>query len=97
MRVVQELPHRHRTNLETGMDDKYKNIGEVEDRLIEECSELIQSICKAKRFGWDNFHPDRPNSNNYTEFFNEFMDVTTIGQELKNKLYKKYGPPPPSE
>ena len=39
-------------------NEKYKNIGTPEQRLIEECSELIKVVCKAQRFGWDEAHPD---------------------------------------
>lgn len=49
--------------------------GNVEDRLIEECSELIQALCKAKRFGFDSHHPDRPQNTNLTEIRGEIMDV----------------------
>ena len=28
------------------------------DKLIEECSELIKALCKAKRFGINTPHPD---------------------------------------
>jgi len=27
-------------------------------RLIEECSEVIQALCKADRFGLDDWHPE---------------------------------------
>lgn len=33
------------------MNPDYIDIGLPEDKLIEECSEVIKAICKAKRFG----------------------------------------------
>lgn len=34
---------------------------------IEEASETIQAACKAKRFGFRDHHPDRPDSSNIEE------------------------------
>lgn len=39
------------------MNSKYKDIGNIEDRVIEELGELIQAISKARRFGYGNYHP----------------------------------------
>ena len=39
---------------------QYEHIGDPDTKVIEECGELIQEICKALRFGWFNFHPDDP-------------------------------------
>ena len=44
-------------------------------RVVEECSELIQALCKAERFGWFNFHPDRPSSTNMDDVLSEMVDV----------------------
>lgn len=42
------------------MDEKYWSAGTPIDQLIEECSEVIQILCKCNRFGWHNYHPDDP-------------------------------------
>jgi len=57
------------------MQDKYKDIGTIDDRLIEELGELIQAISKGRRFGWFNHHPDRQDSNNWVECKHEISDV----------------------
>ena len=56
------------------MHEKYKHIGEVEDRVIEECAELIKAITKAKRFGITNTHPVT-GVPNYIDIRNEIEDV----------------------
>jgi len=71
------------------VDNKYKNIGSVEDRLIEECSELIQAICKAKRFGYDKSHPDRLESTNLIEIWDEIMDVQNVIEEFRELTQPK--------
>lgn len=40
------------------MKESYAKIGDITIRTIEECSELIHALCKARRFGWDCYHPD---------------------------------------
>jgi hypothetical protein len=68
-------------------DPNYINIGEPEDKIIEECAELIQAIIKAKRFGWFNYHPDRPESTNYTEVMKEILDVTEAIDRWKKSFH----------
>ena len=63
-------------------DPKYKDIGTPETKVIEECSELIQALCKAGRFGWFNYHPDRPSSTNMDAVLREMDDVL----EAMNRL-----------
>lgn len=57
------------------MNTKFAHIGLAEDKVIEECSEVIQAICKIKRFGLYNYHPDRPESNNRSEVLQEMADL----------------------
>lgn len=57
------------------MDARYVNIGLPEDKVIEECAEVIQAITKIKRFGLMNYHPDRPESNNKSEVLEEMKDL----------------------
>ena len=39
------------------MHEQYKDVGDLLDCLIEECSEVIKAACKIKRFGWLSTHP----------------------------------------
>ena len=57
------------------MDARYVNIGLPEDKVIEECAEVIQAITKIKRFGLMNYHPERTESNNKMEVFAEMKDL----------------------
>lgn len=61
-----------------------------EDRLIEECSELIHALCKAKRFGWFNFHPNTPNQVNIDTVLSEMADVswTIKSMEIQMRMLK---------
>ena len=60
------------------MDEKYKNIGDLQDRVIEECSEVIHAICKSRRFGLNSFHPKTPNIKNYNLIINEIYDAMQV-------------------
>lgn len=57
------------------MDERFVNVGAAEDKVIEECAEVVQAICKIKRFGIFNFHPDRPDSSNRDEALAEIADL----------------------
>ena len=71
---------------DTGMNDPiYKNIGSPEIRAIEECGEVIQAITKGMRFGWFNFHPDRPGSSNLIELWMEFEDLKKSIKDILGK------------
>lgn len=61
----------------------FKKMGSPEDRVIEECAEMIQAIVKAKRFGWKNYHPDRNWTNNAVEALEEIKDVREALNELE--------------
>lgn len=69
------------------MKEEYKNIGDVITRTIEECSELIHILCKVKRFGWDNYHPEdshmTPNSQ-LTKL--EIKDLRKCLDELEGEI-----------
>jgi len=68
-------------------DPKYINIGMVEIRCIEECSELIHILCKVQRFGWDNFHPDNPQESNRQLVLKEIEDVERLCGDIKEALW----------
>jgi len=67
-------------------DPNYMEIGTPEDRCIEECAELIKILCKVKRFGWDNFHPDHPDVSNRILVLQEIEDVERLCGEIKEAL-----------
>ena len=67
-------------------DPKFKSIGNITTRMIEEAAEIIKSVCKAERFGWLNHHPDRPKTTNYDEVCAEIQDLNDIFEELKSRL-----------
>ncbi len=65
------------------MKKKYKDIGEIEDKLLEECGEVIQAVSKARRFGYFNYHPDRPDSNNLSDILAELKDLKSRIKEFE--------------
>lgn len=67
---------------------KYKNVGSPVTRVIEECGELIQALCKVDRFGWFNHHPDRPSSNNMDEVKAEMDDVMEACEKLLIQMHQ---------
>ena len=62
---------------------KYKNVGDPAMRIIEECGEVIQATIKGIRFGWENYHPDRPGTCNFVELQNEIFDLNEAFEDLK--------------
>jgi hypothetical protein len=72
------------------MHPLFSKIGEIEDRVIEECSELIKDICKAKRFGYFNFHPFKKSSpSNIKNIKLEIIDIMYVLKEYQNYLQEK--------
>ena len=72
-----------------GMSDtKYQAIGSIEDRVVEECSEVIQAICKAQRFGILNFHPETKRQNVY-QIADEIQDLERVLEEYRKVLLLK--------
>ncbi len=66
------------------MNKKYSNIGDPITNLIEELAELIYALCKAKRFGFENWHPDdKEKVPNWKLIENEIMDVKKRIADLK--------------
>ncbi len=68
------------------MSKKYEHIGKPEDRVIEECAEVIHAICKAKRFGIENCHPDTPKICNAQLILSEVEDLEKVLQSYKPHL-----------
>ena len=77
-------------------DPDYVNIGEPEDKVIEECvevigecSKLIQEICKARRFGYLGFHPEDPDKRiNIDRIRAEMSDCVDAFEKLEVKMIK---------
>lgn len=65
------------------MDDRFKHQGFVEDRLVEECSELIKAIMKAKRFGWHSRWSIPDGETNLDAICREIDDVRRGMQEMQ--------------
>lgn len=65
---------------------------DVSSKLIDECSELIHAICKAEKYGWENWNPEYRGRNNKLDVLHEIKDVEHSIKNLKfflrNKLYK---------
>lgn|GEM_PF-3340062 len=68
------------------IDPKFIELYTRQRKVIEECSELIQAICKADRFGWFNYHPDRPRVTNLTHVRDEMDDVVEAIASLEVEL-----------
>lgn len=75
-------------------DPRYANVGHPVDRVIEEVGELLQAICKARRFGLHNSHPDRPERTNLDDIRYEMEDCNEAFAKLevwlKEERYKHY-------
>jgi len=74
------------------MHPEFIEIGLPEDKVIEEASEVIKAICKAKRFGLENFNPYDPEKITNKQKILEEMDdlshaIDTYKLELKEWSY----------
>jgi NTP pyrophosphatase (non-canonical NTP hydrolase) len=65
------------------------------DKLQEEASEVIQAVSKIRRFGPDNHHPDRQQTNKQ-EFVGELEDFLALLGALEHLEYLDLTKSPPS-
>jgi NTP pyrophosphatase (non-canonical NTP hydrolase) len=72
------------------MHEHFVKYGTPPVKLIEECSELIQAVCKGERFGYDDFNPLIPNAKTTRENIrDEIADVhyaMTVFEQWLNAL-----------
>lgn len=57
-----------------------------EDRIIEECAELIQAVQKARRFGWTSSNPNTRGVSNFLQVIIEINDVRESLTRLENHM-----------
>ena len=82
----QETVYKNQAEIEQNVKAEFKHIGKPSIRVIEECAELIKAICKAERFGYFNYHPDRPELNNTEEIKAEMDDVVEVIERFEGYL-----------
>ena len=61
-----------------------------ENKVLEECGEVIQAICKGKRFGKTVRHP-KTNELNVDEILTEMEDLEVALYEYRQELEKLRG------
>ena len=70
----------------------YKEVGSPEDRMLEELSELLQAMAKARRFGIDNIcppgggKPSEVGKTNRQLILEEIADVLEMAPIYRNSL-----------
>lgn len=69
-------------------DNKYKGVGSIEIRVLEECAEVIHAICKAQRFGIFDFHPVSKRKNVYL-IADEIQDLKRVLEEYDKVILEK--------
>lgn len=69
-------------------DSKYQAIGDIEDRVVEECAEVIHAVCKVQRFGYTNFHPETKKENVY-QVADEIQDLKRVIEEYEKVILLK--------
>ena len=66
------------------MHKEFIKYGTPAIKLIEECTELIQAICKGERFGYDDRNPNIKNSlTNRDNIYEEIIDVENAISNFK--------------
>lgn len=71
-------------------DPRFKHIGDPITCATEECAELIHILCKVRRFGWDNYHPEDPKKTpNFVLVKNELSDLRARLQQLDIEIDKQ--------
>ena len=69
------------------MDEKYlpKDFNGKLLQVVEECGEVIQAVCKLKKFGIENYHP-LMNTNNGENLLSELHDLKHAITEVEKCL-----------
>jgi len=70
------------------MNPQFIKYGTPLIKLIEECSEVIHALCKADRFGLDDYHPDTKiiNRNSINSEINDLQIAIKNFQEWEKSV-----------